>query len=211
MSLYIGLSGLLNVPGLTKTDSLVETHDGIREGTTDLLVQRFAHTHDVHAFPEQVRRASDAPPGLPLSGAEAIALLTKNDVEVILTDQRMPGMPGDVLLRQARELKPDTIRMLFTGYADIQAVINAVNEGHIFRYILKPWDSAELEGIIRQGVEQHDLLAERRAWKALFDHYVFREAGHPLAHLAEAQHGILGPLKQNYGRIRARVMQLMRG
>ena len=52
--------------------------------------------------------------------------------------------------------------MLFTGYADIQAVINAVNEGHIFRYILKPWDSAELEGIIRQGIEQYELLAERR-------------------------------------------------
>jgi signal transduction histidine kinase len=67
-----------------------------------------------------------------------------------------------VLLRKARELKPDTIRMLFTGYADIQAVISAVNEGHIFRYILKPWDSAELEGIIRQGIEQYDLLAERR-------------------------------------------------
>jgi signal transduction histidine kinase len=71
-------------------------------------------------------------------------------------------MPGDAFLRQARELKPDTIRMLFTGYADIQAVINAVNEGHIFRYILKPWDTTELEGIIRQGVEQYDLLAERK-------------------------------------------------
>jgi signal transduction histidine kinase len=96
------------------------------------------------------------------SGKQAIELLEKNDVEVILTDQRMPGMSGDVLLRQARELKPDAIRMLFTGYADIQAVINAVNEGHIFRYILKPWDTAELEGIIRQGVEQYDLLTERR-------------------------------------------------
>ncbi len=96
------------------------------------------------------------------SGAEAIELLENNDVEVILSDQRMPGMSGDVLLRKARELKPDTIRMLFTGYADIQAVINAVNEGHIFRYILKPWDSAELEGIIRQGIEQYELLAERR-------------------------------------------------
>ena len=71
-------------------------------------------------------------------------------------------MTGDQLLRRARELKPDAIRMLFTGYADIQAVISAVNEGHIFRYILKPWDSTELEGIIRQGVEQYDLLAERR-------------------------------------------------
>ncbi len=96
------------------------------------------------------------------SGTEAIELLRANDVEVILSDQRMPGMSGDVLLRRARELKPDTIRMLFTGYADIQAVISAVNEGHIFRYILKPWDSAELEGIIRQGIEQHELLAERR-------------------------------------------------
>lgn len=96
------------------------------------------------------------------SGTEAIELLRANDVEVILSDQRMPGMSGDVLLRRARELKPDTIRMLFTGYADIQAVISAVNEGHIFRYILKPWDSVELEGIIRQGIEQHDLLAERR-------------------------------------------------
>jgi signal transduction histidine kinase len=96
------------------------------------------------------------------SGSQAIELLGNNEVEVVLSDQRMPGMPGDVFLRQARQLKPDTIRMLFTGYADIQAVINAVNDGQIFRYILKPWDSTELEGIIRQGVEQYDLLAERR-------------------------------------------------
>jgi signal transduction histidine kinase len=74
----------------------------------------------------------------------------------------MPGMSGDQFLREARRLKPDAIRMLFTGYADIQAVISAVNEGHIFRYILKPWDTAELEGVIRQAVEQYDLLAERK-------------------------------------------------
>ncbi len=96
------------------------------------------------------------------SGSEALELLDRNDVQVLLSDQRMPGMPGDLLLREARGRKPDTIRMLFTGYADIQAVINAVNEGHIFRYILKPWDSIELEGIIRQGIEQYELLAERR-------------------------------------------------
>jgi signal transduction histidine kinase len=97
-----------------------------------------------------------------IAGKEAIDLLKKDEVEVILTDQRMPGMSGDQFLREARQLKPDAIRMLFTGYADIQAVISAVNEGHIFRYILKPWDTVELEGIIRQGVEQYDLLAERR-------------------------------------------------
>ena len=54
-------------------------------------------------------------------------------------------------------------------------------------------------------------LPERKAWKAWFDHYVFREQGHPLAHLPEKQHGLLGPLKDNYGKIRARVMYLLRG
>ena len=52
---------------------------------------------------------------------------------------------------------------------------------------------------------------ERRAWKALFDHYVFREGGHPLAHLPPERHGLLGPLVDNYGKLRARIMHLMRG
>ncbi|MAW98876.1 MAG: transcriptional regulator, partial [Sphingomonas sp.] len=52
--------------------------------------------------------------------------------------------------------------------------------------------------------------AERAAWDAMFDHYVFRSAGHPLAHLPEEKHGLLGPVKQNYGRIRALVMQMLR-
>ena len=63
------------------------------------------------------------------SGDQALELLNKNDVHLILSDQRMPGMSGDVFLSHARRLQPDAIRMLFTGYADIQAVINAVNEG----------------------------------------------------------------------------------
>ncbi len=96
------------------------------------------------------------------SGGQAVSVLDTNEVQLILSDQRMPGMQGDSFLSQARRLQPDAIRMLFTGYADIQAVINAVNEGHIFRYILKPWDTVELEGIIRQAAEQYDLLAERK-------------------------------------------------
>jgi signal transduction histidine kinase len=96
------------------------------------------------------------------SGLEAIEILENREVDLILTDQRMPGMSGDVFLQRARALKPDAIRMLFTGYADIQGVIRAVNEGQIFRYILKPWDSFELEAIIRQGADQYELLAERR-------------------------------------------------
>ena len=96
------------------------------------------------------------------TGGQAVSLLNEYQVQLILSDQRMPGMSGDAFLSQARRLQPDAIRMLFTGYADIQAVINAVNEGHIFRYILKPWDTVELEGIIHQAAEQYELLAERK-------------------------------------------------
>jgi signal transduction histidine kinase len=95
-------------------------------------------------------------------GDQAVEALGRAEVHLILSDQRMPGMAGDVFLSHARKIQPDAIRMLFTGYADIQAVINAVNEGHIFRYILKPWDANELEAILRQAAEQYDLLAERK-------------------------------------------------
>ncbi|HEY2158415.1 MAG TPA: hybrid sensor histidine kinase/response regulator [Isosphaeraceae bacterium] len=95
-------------------------------------------------------------------GERALEVLRDEEVHVILSDQRMPGMSGDVLLGHARKLFPDAIRMLFTGYADLDAVIRAVNEGHIYRYIVKPWDPSELESIVGQAVEQYELLAERK-------------------------------------------------
>src|SRR5262245_624758 len=63
-------------------------------------------------------------------GAEAVEVLGRTEAHLNLSDQRMPGMSGDVFLGQARRLQPEAIRMLFTGYADLQAVVNAVNEGH---------------------------------------------------------------------------------
>src|SRR4051812_44465014 len=96
------------------------------------------------------------------SGKEALDLMGREPVHIVLSDQRMPGMTGDELLGQVRQRHPEAIRLLFTGYADIQAVIKAVNQGGIFRYILKPWDAAELEAVIAQAAEQYDLLAERR-------------------------------------------------
>ncbi len=83
------------------------------------------------------------------------------DVAVILSDQRMPGMNGVELLQQARLIRPETTRLLFTAYADIHAVIAAINQGHVFRYITKPWEAEELESVIRQAVERHDMIVER--------------------------------------------------
>ena len=61
----------------------------------------------------------------------------------------------------ARSIRPETTRLLFTAYADIHAVIDAINQGHVFRYITKPWEAEELESVIRQAVEQHDMIIEK--------------------------------------------------
>jgi signal transduction histidine kinase len=115
-------------------------------------------------------------------GDEALGLLATEDVHLILSDQRMPGLTGDELLSKARQVRPEAIRLLFTGYADIQAVINAVNQGGIFRYILKPWDAAELEAIVRQAADQFDLLNERRR--------LIAELQDANARLTEANHNL---------------------
>ena len=73
----------------------------------------------------------------------------------------MPGMTGVEVLHQARPIRPEATRLLFTAYADIQAVIDAINQGNVFRYITKPWEPEELEAVVRQAVEQHDLIVEK--------------------------------------------------
>jgi signal transduction histidine kinase len=96
------------------------------------------------------------------SGHEAIDTLKSDpDISVILSDQRMPGMAGVEVLHQAQIIRPETTRLLFTAYADIHAVIDAINQGHVFRYIAKPWEPEELEIVIKQGVERHDLIVEK--------------------------------------------------
>ncbi|CAN5711345.1 hypothetical protein BH23PLA1_BH23PLA1_17370 [soil metagenome] len=99
---------------------------------------------------------------LAADGPSALTLLREQEIHVILTDQRMPNMSGDVFLSQAREIAPDAVRILFTGYAEIDAVVAAVNRGQIFRFLLKPWDPGELESVVQQAAEQYDLLADRR-------------------------------------------------
>jgi signal transduction histidine kinase len=94
--------------------------------------------------------------------AEAISVMEREEVHVVMTDQRMPQMTGVEFLHRVRGAHPDAIRLLFTGYADIRAVIDAINQGNVFRYITKPWDPDELQSIIREACERYDLLVERR-------------------------------------------------
>ena len=93
---------------------------------------------------------------------EGLRLLHEQPVHVVMTDQRMPEISGIDFLRSVRRDCPDAIRLLFTGYADIKAVIDAINEGHVYRYITKPWDPDELLTILHQAGERYDLLQERQ-------------------------------------------------
>ncbi|MGH7171636.1 MAG: response regulator, partial [Gemmataceae bacterium] len=94
--------------------------------------------------------------------AEAIEVLKQHPIHVIMTDQRMPDMTGVQLLHRVAGEFPQAIRIVFTGYADIKAVIDAVNEGHIYRYITKPWDPDELLSVLRQACAAYDRLVEHQ-------------------------------------------------
>src|SRR5688572_2052721 len=96
------------------------------------------------------------------SAAEGMQLLADNPIDVVMTDQRMPEMTGVEFLKHVRDPHPDATRLLFTGYADIGAVIEAINQGNVYRYIAKPWDPDELQSIIREACERHDLIVHRK-------------------------------------------------
>lgn len=100
-------------------------------------------------------------------GQEALQILENDAVDVIVSDMRMPEMTGAEFLQQAAERWPDTLRILLTGYSDIESAIKAINDGHIYRYINKPWDDNDLKLVIRQAVEQKQLLGEKARLEAL--------------------------------------------
>ncbi|WP_321358510.1 HD domain-containing phosphohydrolase [Pseudomonas extremaustralis] len=90
------------------------------------------------------------------SGVQALDIMAAQPIDLIMTDARMPGMDGAMLLAETHRLYPGTTRILLTGYADISMMIKAINEGQIHRYISKPWNDEEMLLILRQSLEfQH--------------------------------------------------------
>ena len=96
-------------------------------------------------------------------GFSAIQVLNEQEIAVIIADQRMPKMNGVTLLEKAMEIQPDTARILVTGYSDIQAVINAINEGNVYYYIHKPWEPEDVRLIIRQAIDRYNLIQTNRS------------------------------------------------
>ena len=90
------------------------------------------------------------------SGAEALQLLNQHDVAVLISDQRMPGMTGIELLKRTAEFRPHMVRIILTGYTDVGALIEAINCGHIYKYVTKPWSNDELRLTVERALQHHE-------------------------------------------------------
>jgi signal transduction histidine kinase len=94
--------------------------------------------------------------------ADGLKIMEKEQVHIVMTDQRMPEMTGVEFLKRLRQTYPDVVRLLVTAYADIKAVTDAINQGSVYRYIAKPFEPHELQAVLKQAVEHYDLVADRK-------------------------------------------------
>ncbi len=84
-------------------------------------------------------------------GNKALDFITRYHMHVIISDQRMPVMPGVELLRRSREITPQSVRILLTGYSDLAAIVGSINEGEVYRFISKPWDNQSLQALVAEA------------------------------------------------------------
>jgi CheY-like chemotaxis protein len=95
------------------------------------------------------------------SASQALDLLERDGpVAVVISDQRMPEMTGVEFLAKVFEMEPTTARIILTGFADMNAIIRAINDGHVYAYITKPWEPADLKQVVRRAVDHHELAVE---------------------------------------------------
>ncbi len=98
---------------------------------------------------------------LATSGAQALEIMARQPIDLVMSDARMPNMDGSTLLAHIHQRYPDTLRIMLTGYADPSAIIKAINEGQIHRYISKPWHDEEMLLMLRQSLAYQHSERER--------------------------------------------------
>ncbi len=149
------------------------------------------------------------------SGEEGLALLKENpDMGVIISDQRMPGLTGVDFLQRSRAIAPDAVRIVLTGYADVEAAVEAINRGGAYRYLQKPWKDEELLQTVGEAVNLFQLVRENerlteivsrqneelKNWNAQLELYVQEqtmELQRKSDHLAELNKRLKGNFKQS--------------
>lgn len=96
------------------------------------------------------------------SGAEGLKLLEENDVHLVISDQRMPEMSGTEFLSIVKERYPHAIRIVLTGYTEVDAITESINKGHVYKFFLKPWNDQSLKLEIKQALDQYDLIQDNK-------------------------------------------------
>ncbi len=96
------------------------------------------------------------------SGSEALSLLMQKEFSVIVSDNLMPGVKGIEVLQQAKRIAPDTVRIMLTGFGDMQAAVDAINQGEVYKFISKPWDNRELRATILDAVDRYRVIRSLR-------------------------------------------------
>lgn len=130
------------------------------------------------------------------SAEEALPILVRERVDVVISDEKMPGMPGSEFLSIVRQKYPDTIRMVLTGHGSLQSAIRAINEGKIYRFFTKPCNVFDLAITIRHALQQRDLMKEsKRLLKMVKRQSALIEA------LEEQYHGITQVKRDVKGKI----------
>lgn len=118
---------------------------------------------------------------------EGLKILEERDISIVISDYRMPGMTGVDFFVRAREISPDTVRIMLTGYTDLESAVAAINKGEVYRFLSKPWNDGELKLIVRQSLEYRALLLNNRT----------------LARTVKKQHELLKELEKSYPGISA--------
>ncbi|HEX6362160.1 MAG TPA: ATPase, T2SS/T4P/T4SS family, partial [Albitalea sp.] len=140
------------------------------------------------------------------AGAEAaLALLQQHAFQVVISDYMMPGTNGGDLLKKIKSLYPDTIRIMLTGHADTGAVMGAINEGAVYKFILKPWNDDDLRLTVALAIEQFDLLKKNRSLAA--DNVRKAKEIRALSRLAVSNRSRLGMLLHKHGLLNAAQLQ----
>ena len=101
------------------------------------------------------------------SADKALEIMGRENIHLIISDHRMPGITGAELLRDVKQQWPDTIRIMLTGYADIQSIMGAVNEGAVYKFITKPWNDEDLRLTVSLALQQYVLIEENRKLKEI--------------------------------------------
>jgi DNA-binding NtrC family response regulator len=101
------------------------------------------------------------------SGTDAMRMLDLHDVALIITDQRMPDITGIELLKRTADLRPHMVRVLLTGYTDVETLVDALNSGLVYKYVTKPWDNDELRMTVVRALEHYETTKARHGLEML--------------------------------------------